>query len=125
MGIPAWLESQLTLNTSDLPDQPILNSSGKPNTDLRPVQSAFFANAVTGQDQLRQRVAFALSQIWVVSAQSGVNNAYAYPPYWRIFRDNAFGNYRDEICGARGERGCADDAAFVRISTDCKIQGQR
>jgi uncharacterized protein (DUF1800 family) len=97
MGIPAWLEWQLTLNTSDLPDQPILNSSGKPNTDPRPVQSAFFANAVTGQDQLRQRMAFALSQIWVVSAQSGVNNAYAYPPYWRIFRDNAFGNYRDII----------------------------
>src|SRR6202050_425299 len=65
--------------------------------DLRPVQSAFFANAVTGQDQLRQRVAFALSQIWIVSAQSGVPNAYAYPPYWRIFRDNAFGNYRDLI----------------------------
>ena len=23
--------------------------------------------------------------------------AYAFPPYWRIFRDNAFGNYRDLI----------------------------
>jgi len=67
------------------------------NNDLRPVQRAFFANAVTGQDQLRQRVAFALSQMWVVSATSGVPQAYAYPPYWRIFRDNAFGNYRDII----------------------------
>jgi len=97
MGITAWLNWQFSLNTSDLPDQPILDSSGKPNRDLRPVQRAFFANAVTGQDQLRQRVAFALSQIWVVSAESGVTNAYAYPPYWRIFRDNAFGNYRDII----------------------------
>ena len=52
---------------------------------------------MTGQDQLRQRVAFVLSQIWVVSATSGVHPAYAYPPYWRIFRDNAFGNYRDLI----------------------------
>ncbi len=42
-------------------------------------------------------MAFILSQIWVVSATSGVPNAYAYPPYWRIFRDNAFGNYRDVI----------------------------
>src|ERR1700691_3059553 len=41
-------------------------------------------------------MAFALSQIWVVSF-SGVPVAYAYPPYWRIFRDNAFGNYRDVI----------------------------
>jgi uncharacterized protein (DUF1800 family) len=97
MGIAAWLDAQFSLNTSDLPDQPLLNSSGNANTNLQPVQSAFFANAVTGQDQLRQRVAFALSQIWVVSAQSAVSNAYAYPPYWRIFRDNAFGNYRDLI----------------------------
>jgi uncharacterized protein (DUF1800 family) len=42
-------------------------------------------------------VAFILSQIWVVSQQSGVTPAYAYPPYWRLFRDNAFGNYRDVI----------------------------
>jgi uncharacterized protein (DUF1800 family) len=42
-------------------------------------------------------VAFALSQIWVVSAGGGVPDAYAYPPYWRLFRDNAFGNYRDVI----------------------------
>jgi uncharacterized protein (DUF1800 family) len=61
---------------------------------MTPVQRAFFQNAVTGQDQLRQRVAFALSEIWVVSNVS-VRPAYAFPPYWRIFRDNAFGNYRD------------------------------
>ena len=71
------------MNTSDLPDQPILNSAGKSNNNLAPVQAAFFQNAVTGQDQLRQRVAFILSQIWVVSATSGVPEAYAYPPYWR------------------------------------------
>lgn len=97
LGITGWLNSQFSLNTSDLPDQPILNSSGMSNNDLTPVQSAFFANAVNGQDQLRQRVAFALSQIWIVSGESGVPQAYAYPPYWRIFRDNAFGNYRDII----------------------------
>jgi uncharacterized protein (DUF1800 family) len=95
--ISDWLTAQFTLNTSDLPDQPILNSDGKSNNALAPVQAAFFQNAVTGQDQLRQRVAFALSQIFVVSQTSGVSPAYAYPPYWRIFRDNAFGNYRDLI----------------------------
>jgi len=97
MGIPNWLHAQFGLNTSDLPDQPLLASDGKPNLNLVPVQAVFFQNAVAGQDQLRQRVAFALSEIWVVSAQSGVRPAYAYPPYWRILRDNAFGNYRDII----------------------------
>jgi uncharacterized protein (DUF1800 family) len=95
MGINNWLTAQFALNTSDLPDQPIIDSTtGKPNRDLTPVQSAFFQNTVTGQDQLRQRVAFALSEIWVVSAVT-TKDAYAFPPYWRLFRDNAFGNYRD------------------------------
>ena len=97
LGIDDWLTAQFALNTSDLPDQPILNSAGKPNENLGPVERAFFQNAVSGQDQLRQRVAFILSQIWVVSETSGVNYAYAFPPYWRILRDNAFGNYRDII----------------------------
>ena len=66
-----------------------MTSDGKSNNNLAPVQAAFFQNAVTGQDQLRQRVAFILSQIWVVS-QVSVHPAYAFPPYWRIFRDNAF-----------------------------------
>jgi len=96
MGISKWLAAQFALNTSDLPDQPILDANGKNNRNLAPVQQAFFQNAVTGQDQLRQRVAFALSEIWVVSAVS-TKQAYAFPPYWRIFRDNAFGNYRDLI----------------------------
>ena len=96
MGFAAWLKAQYALNTSNLPDQPILDSAGNSNSNLAPVQAAFYANAVANQDQLRQRVAFILSQIWVVS-QSAVTNAYAYPPYWRICRDNAFGNYSNVI----------------------------
>ena len=97
MGFSTWLEAQFALNTSDLSDQPILNSAGNSNNNIQPVQTAFFQNALSGQDQLRQRVAFVLSQIWVVSQPAGVPQAYAYPTYWRIFRDNAFGNYRDLI----------------------------
>ncbi len=93
LGTANWLNAQFALNTSDLPDQSILTAAGQPNNNLAPVQAAFFQNTLTGEDQLRQRVAFILSQIWVVSSL----NAYAFPPYWRIFRDNAFGNYRDVI----------------------------
>ena len=97
MGFNSWLAAQFALNTSDLPDQPILNAQGNSNNNVQPIQTAFFQNALTGQDQLRQRVAFILSQIWVVSQPAGLPQAYAYPPYWRILRDNAFGNYRDVI----------------------------
>jgi uncharacterized protein (DUF1800 family) len=96
MGIANWLNAQFALNTSNILDQPQLASTGEPNRDIHPVQAAFFQNTVTGQDQLRQRVAFALNQMWVVSF-TGVPIAYAFPPYWRIFRDHAFGNYRDLI----------------------------
>jgi uncharacterized protein (DUF1800 family) len=97
MGFTAWLQAQYAMNTSDLPDQVILDAAGNSNNNLGPVQAAFFQNAVANPDQLRQRMAFILSQIWVVSQQSGVPEAYAYPPYWRLFRDNAFGNYQDVI----------------------------
>ncbi|MGI8992340.1 MAG: DUF1800 domain-containing protein [Bryobacteraceae bacterium] len=97
IGLPNWLDSQFLLNVSDIPDQPVLGADGKSNRNLVPVYDAFFENSLGKQDQLRQRVAFALSEIWVVSATAGVPNAYAFPPYWRIFRDNAFTNYRDII----------------------------
>lgn len=93
-GIANWLAAQFIVASSDLPDQPILGSDGKSNNNLAPVQAAFFANAIDGRDQLRQRVAFILSQLLVVS-QVSVHPAYAFPPYWRIFQSNAFGNYRD------------------------------
>jgi len=94
-GVANWLAGQFSLNTSDLPDQPLIDpATGMPNRDMTPVQAAFFQNTVTGSDQLRQRVAFALSQLWVVSSVA-TKDAYAFPPYWRLFRDNAFGNYID------------------------------
>jgi uncharacterized protein (DUF1800 family) len=58
------------------------------------VQNAFFGNALAGGDQLRQRVAFALSQIMVTSGLD-INEAYGMAQYQQIFRDNAFGNFED------------------------------
>ena len=58
------------------------------------LQNAFFTNALNGPDQLRQRVAFALSQILVTSGLT-VNLAYGLAKYQQIFLDNAFGNYED------------------------------
>jgi uncharacterized protein (DUF1800 family) len=94
IGITKWLNRQFLMQLSDLPDQPLLDAKGNTNTDFTPLQRAFFENAVNSPDQLRQRVAFALSEIWVVSAVT-VRPAYAYAPYYRLFIQNAFGNYRD------------------------------
>ncbi len=52
---------------------------------------------VSGQDQLRQRVAFALSQIVVASrnATGLANQGYSTSHYYDQFIDEAFGNYED------------------------------
>jgi uncharacterized protein (DUF1800 family) len=56
----------------------------------------WFRNAVDGPDQLRQRVAFALSEIMVVSQLGGLIQApYSVADYYDVLVLNAFGNYRD------------------------------
>lgn len=52
---------------------------------------------VHGEDQLRQRVAFALSQIFVISDLSDAlfNDTRGIANYHDIMADHAFGNYRD------------------------------
>jgi uncharacterized protein (DUF1800 family) len=57
------------------------------------LQKHFFRNALMGQDQLRQRVAFALSQIFVTSEGNVPMPAWM-RTYQQMLYDNAFGNYR-------------------------------
>jgi uncharacterized protein (DUF1800 family) len=61
------------------------------------VLDAFWTQAITGQDQLRLRVAFALSQIFVISAVDGAvnNEPRALADWLDMLGANAFGNYRD------------------------------
>jgi uncharacterized protein (DUF1800 family) len=63
-----------------------------------PLQIRFFQNALTGSDQLRQRTAFALSQIFVVSAAK-IYQPNALASYQELLSRHAFGNFRD-ILGA-------------------------
>jgi uncharacterized protein (DUF1800 family) len=61
---------------------------------LNMVQRDFFTNAATGGDQLRQRVAWALSQILVTSAnEQDLSVAYVMTRYQNILFANAFGNF--------------------------------
>ena len=57
------------------------------------LQAQFYFNALTGPDQLRQRVAWALSQIDVVS-QLDIVPASWMTPYLQLFDRDAFGNFR-------------------------------
>ncbi|RKG88799.1 DUF1800 domain-containing protein [Corallococcus terminator] len=94
VGIPTSLTEQFAL-------QPAAQFSG---ADTAPDLGAqFFLRAVAGEDQLRLRVAFALSQIMVAS-QLGIpestRTAYSDPKtamagYMNLLSSHAFGNFRD------------------------------
>ncbi len=57
------------------------------------VQDRFWINAFKGNDQLRQRVVYGLSQIWVTALNKNVN-ADQTIPWLQILSRNSFGNYR-------------------------------
>ncbi len=63
---------------------------------------SFWSHAIGGQDQLRQRVAFALSEIFVVSQLGGGldDQPWATASYLDMLGKNAFGNYRQLLEGA-------------------------
>ncbi len=61
-----------------------------------PLMWDFYRNAVTQTDQLRQRMAFALSQINVVSNLE-VSGTYGFRQYHNMLLANAFGNYREVL----------------------------
>jgi uncharacterized protein (DUF1800 family) len=66
------------------------------NYSLFQVQRQFFQHALTGPDQLRQRVAFALSQIFVVSGTE-IYEAYAMAAYQNLLLQDAFVNFRQML----------------------------
>jgi uncharacterized protein (DUF1800 family) len=57
------------------------------------VQRNFFTHALNNPDQLRQRVAFALSQIMVVSSVE-IYESYGLAAYQNLLLNDALGNYR-------------------------------
>ncbi|WP_171161952.1 DUF1800 domain-containing protein [Usitatibacter palustris] len=70
------------------------NFCNRDNYTLFPLQLQFFKDAHGAADQLRGRVAFALSQIFVTSG-TDVGRNYAMRHYQQIFRSYAFGNFYD------------------------------
>jgi hypothetical protein len=58
-----------------------------------PLQNLFFTNALYGNDPLRQKIAWALHKIFVVSGND-IPMPSRLAPYLRVLNRNAFGNFR-------------------------------
>ena len=65
---------------------------------IYPLQKQFMLNALTGPDQLRQRMSFAFHKFIVVGGQQLNNNqAFWYAPYLQTIDRNSFGNFRNML----------------------------
>ncbi|HTY43232.1 MAG TPA: DUF1800 family protein [Thermoanaerobaculia bacterium] len=109
-GYLPWLASQYSIPPSLIPAQPLVPDSTpsacgdgtaatppncrRDNYSTFPLYTAFFKNALYGQDQLRQRVFFALHKIDVVSTNT-ITRPSQVIPYLNLLNNDAFGNYRD------------------------------
>ncbi len=115
LGAEAWIEAQFSKASSVLPAMdyvpsvrpdtcvdsstpPITKDSycNRDNYSAFQVQRRFYEQAVSGEDQLRQRTAWALSQILVTSARE-VPFAYANRNYQQLLRDIAFSNFESAL----------------------------
>lgn len=113
LGVKAWIEDQIEnqpithhedyiIEIEDDLNGPRLDETYRTRNDGADIddsnlQSAFARAAVSGPDQLRQRVAFALSQMLVISRQDGGidDNVRSLARYYDRLVDYAFGNYYD------------------------------
>lgn len=85
VGIAAFFNEQLATPESSWP---ALNTATRASAI-----DAFFGNALNGADQLRQRVIFALSEVFVVAMNKNTNGN-EIVPWLQVLSRNAFGNYR-------------------------------
>ena len=89
VGMQGFLNEQFSAAQSTYPLPPA-------NSNIQPVQARFFTNALYGQDQLRQRVAFAFSEMMVISNQK-IGNPSAFTSYMNMLQKDAFGNFQTLI----------------------------
>ncbi|MBK7260376.1 MAG: DUF1800 family protein [Rubrivivax sp.] len=102
IGYSAWIDEQFALPatshrlTWEAKDAAIRLADPNPNADDEQVLESFWQQAVTGPDQLRQRVAYALSQIFVISMVDGNvgNEPRAVAAWLDMLGDKGLGNYR-------------------------------
>jgi uncharacterized protein (DUF1800 family) len=97
LGYAGWLANQFSIPAT----HGLTNVQAHPYSDPTDLYQSplwfntWWQNSVTAPDQLRQRVAFALSEIFVVSENGTLqNHADALSSYYDMLLDDAFGNYR-------------------------------
>lgn len=116
IGLRAWLAEQFEAPypsaDNPYPNQPLKPANAPSDCDgnqtvpdvpvtcfrdtytMYPLQTWFFREALYGNAQLRHKIAWALSQVWVTSGVD-IQQSRHMVEYHKVLSQNAFGNYRD------------------------------
>ncbi|MES2739804.1 MAG: DUF1800 domain-containing protein [Pseudomonadota bacterium] len=103
-GAQAWIKAEFgkpqTLHRAYM-DKIQATYTGDDKVNQDQMLESFWKQAATADDQLRQRIAFALSEIFVVSFQDGKisENAHGVSGFYDMLGQHAFGNFRDLLQG--------------------------
>lgn len=98
LGYAGWLDDQLGRPATRMMPELLANPGSDPTNPYTDSHfwNLWWKNAVTAPDQLRQRMAFALSEILVVSDVGALNyNGRVLATYYDTLAENAFGNFRE------------------------------
>ena len=103
VGYGAWIDEQLAKPASshranwDAANAAIKAANSGSSAGQDQVLESFWKQAVNGEDQLRQRMAYALSQIFVISMQDGSvgDNPRAVAAWLDMLGDKGLGSYRE------------------------------
>ena len=112
-GIEAWIDDQMTLPQSQTLDRLnevfaeviewyLVNGGNPDEVSTRPYWTIFnytwWENHMKNEDLLRQKVALALSEIFVISIESNLADAgFGLADYYDILLKHSFGNFEDML----------------------------
>lgn len=109
-GIPAWIDAQLGLNESRYAERVPYRAASVEDSlrcfndivcrfthvGLESLQQEFFSHAISGRDQLRQRFAYVLHQLFVLG-QGGPSEVYGNRNFQQLLRDVVFSTYENAL----------------------------
>lgn len=101
LGAEGWFQKQKTMDKStwdalrDIVGTSVGDPKGAPN-GREWIPELFLETAQNSPDQLRHRIAYVLSQLFVVSTRTDLGHRdNAFTTYWDTLASHAFGNFRD------------------------------
>lgn len=126
LGLEDWIDEQFQIPVGECLTNEAIRINEEKNVGrddpgagpfLRFFNDAWWNYHFSNEDELRQRMAFALSELFVVSQFSGLGNRpYALSSYYDMLLNNSFGNYRTLLDSVTYHSGMGEYLTYMNNS---------